>query len=125
MKEGLKIEENKKKTNSENKEESVKEKSNGHYCKECGNWVSDKADVCPNCGVKQAKEPNGKSNVAAGLLALFLGGLGAHKFYMKKPGMGILYLVFVWTYIPAIVGLVEGIIYLTMDENSFNEKYID
>lgn len=41
------------------------------------------------------------------LLALFLGGLGAHRFYMGDVGLGILYFVFVWTFIPAIVALVE------------------
>jgi len=46
------------------------------------------------------------------LLALFLGGLGAHKFYSGRTGMGILYLVFCWTLIPAIVALIEAIIAL-------------
>ncbi len=41
------------------------------------------------------------------LLALFLGGLGAHKFYMGHIGLGVLYLLFFWTFIPAIVALVE------------------
>ncbi|KAA9234688.1 MULTISPECIES: TM2 domain-containing protein [Aerococcus] len=47
------------------------------------------------------------------LLALLLGGIGAHKFYAHKYLLGILYLVFVWTYIPALIGLIEGIIALT------------
>lgn len=47
------------------------------------------------------------------LLAFFLGGFGLHKFYAGKTGMGILYLVFCWTGIPAIVGLIEAIIGLT------------
>ena len=41
------------------------------------------------------------------LLALFLGGFGAHKFYMGHIGLGVLYLLFFWTFIPAIVALVE------------------
>ena len=41
------------------------------------------------------------------LLTLFLGGLGAHRFYLGQTGLGILYLVFVWTFIPAIAALIE------------------
>jgi hypothetical protein len=37
--------------------------------------------------------------------------------------LGILYLVFVWTFIPAIVALVEGIIYLTKTDEEFSAKY--
>lgn len=44
--------------------------------------------------------------------AIFFGSLGVHKFIAGKIGLGILYLVFCWTGIPAIVGVVEGIISL-------------
>nr|DAL78048.1 MAG TPA: putative membrane protein [Caudoviricetes sp.] len=44
------------------------------------------------------------------LLALFLGGLGAHKFYSGKTGLGILYLVFCWTLIPGLIAFVEAIV---------------
>ena len=44
------------------------------------------------------------------VLCFFLGGLGIHKFYAGKTGMGILYLVFCWTGIPAIVAFVEFIL---------------
>lgn len=63
-----------------------------------------------------------KSKVAAGLLAIFLGGLGIHKFYLGQVGMGILYLVFCWTYIPAVIGLIEGIIYLCSNDHNFQVK---
>ncbi|MER1999445.1 MAG: hypothetical protein ABS882_06690, partial [Lysinibacillus sp.] len=35
---------------------------------------------------------------------------------------GILYLLFCWTYIPAIIGFIEGIIYLTQSEHNFQVK---
>jgi len=60
--------------------------------------------------------------VAAGILALLLGGIGVHKFYLNKVGLGFLYLIFVWTFIPAIIALVEGIIYLTQDDQTFSTK---
>jgi TM2 domain-containing membrane protein YozV len=64
-----------------------------------------------------------KSKVTAGVLGILLGGLGVHKFYLGKIGSGVLYLLFCWTGIPAIVGLIEGIIYLTMSDEDFNAKY--
>ncbi len=47
-----------------------------------------------------------KSGVTAVLFALFLGGIGAHKFYMGQTGWGIVYLLFCWTAIPAFVALI-------------------
>lgn len=41
------------------------------------------------------------------LLAFFLGSLGAHHFYMKRAGLGILYACFFWTFIPAVIGVLE------------------
>jgi len=49
-----------------------------------------------------------KNPTTAVVLALFLGGLGIHKFYLGQTGLGILYLVFCWTYIPGIVGFIEA-----------------
>jgi|AGTN01.2.fsa_nt_gi Predicted membrane protein len=67
---------------------------------------------------------NTKSKVAAGLLALFLGGIGVHKFYLGQVGAGIVYLLFCWTGIPAIIGFVEGIIYLTSSDENFYYRYV-
>jgi TM2 domain-containing membrane protein YozV len=67
--------------------------------------------------------PNGKNRVVAALLALFLGGFGAHKFYLGKIGLGVVYLVFFWTMIPAIVAFVEAILLLIMSDGDFNKKY--
>ena len=43
-------------------------------------------------------------------LCLFLGGIGAHKFYAGKWIMGILYLLFCWTYVPTIIALIDFLI---------------
>jgi TM2 domain-containing membrane protein YozV len=48
-----------------------------------------------------------KDPTTALLLALFLGGLGAHQFYMGNVALGIIYAVFCWTLIPACIALVE------------------
>lgn len=63
-----------------------------------------------------------KSKVTAGILAILLGGLGIHKFYLGKIFQGILYILFCWTYIPAIIGVIEGIIYLTKSDEAWAEK---
>jgi TM2 domain-containing membrane protein YozV len=41
------------------------------------------------------------------LLALFLGSFGLHHFYLRRTGLGILYLCFFWTGIPGILGFIE------------------
>ena len=48
-----------------------------------------------------------RDEVVGILLALFLGTFGAHHFYLRRTGLGILYLCFFWTGIPAIAGFVE------------------
>ena len=63
-----------------------------------------------------------KSKAAAGVLGILLGGIGAHKFYLGKIGMGIVYLLFCWTGIPAIVGFIEGIVYLCSNDHNFQVK---
>ncbi|MBQ3390305.1 MAG: TM2 domain-containing protein [Firmicutes bacterium] len=64
-----------------------------------------------------------RSKIAAGVLGIVLGGLGIHKFYLGKIGLGIVYILFVWTGIPSIIGLVEGIIYLCTDDLTFQLKH--
>jgi TM2 domain-containing membrane protein YozV len=64
-----------------------------------------------------------RNKTTAALLAILLGGLGVHKFYLGRPVQGVLYLVFCWTFIPAIVGFIEGLILLSQDEQQFQLAY--
>ena len=64
-----------------------------------------------------------KNKTLAAILALFLGGLGIHKFYLGKTAAGILYLLFCWTLIPAILAFVDFLILIFMSDNNFNAKY--
>ncbi|MGI6649546.1 MAG: NINE protein [Bacillota bacterium] len=93
------------------------------FCRSCGGQVKKEAEICPHCGVRQftpqPQIPGNKSRIAAGLFALLLGGIGVHKFYMGQTGKGILYILFCWTFIPAILALVEGICILIEDDVKF------
>lgn len=64
-----------------------------------------------------------KDKTVAALLALFLGGLGVHKFYLDRPGQGLIYLLFCWTFLPALISLFEGVYYLLMSTDEFNLAY--
>lgn len=72
---------------------------------------------------KQIETKSNRSRVVAGLLAIFLGGLGIHKFYLGKPIQGVIYLVFSWTTIPMIIAFIEGFYYFFMSDKSFESKY--
>lgn len=49
-----------------------------------------------------------KNPTTAVVLALFLGGIGAHRFYLGETGAGIIYLLFCWTFIPELIALFEA-----------------
>ncbi|MGH9416320.1 MAG: NINE protein [Terriglobales bacterium] len=104
------------------------------FCPECGQIIRAKAEICPHCGVRVAPPPssisfdaglapNGKSKLAAALFAILLGGLGVHKFYLGQIGWGIVYLIFCWTFIPSLIGIIEGIVLLVMPDAEFVAKY--
>ncbi len=100
------------------------------FCFACGTLLDARAELCPSCGIRQMPPPGqsidsalGRSRIVAALLGIFLGIFGIHKFYLGKTGQGLVYLVFFWTVIPAILGLIEGIWYLTMSDREFQARY--
>ena len=62
-----------------------------------------------------------KNPTTAIVLALFLGGLGAHKFYLNQVGLGIVYLLFSWSGIPMILGFIEAF-FIAGKVSEMNEK---
>lgn len=100
-------------------------RDNEKFCHECGSAINAKAEICPKCGVRQLgmQAASGRNKTVAGLLALFLGGLGIHKFYLGKGIQGVFYLLLCWTFIPAVIALFEGIWYLLQSEESFRARF--
>ena len=64
-----------------------------------------------------------KSKGIAILLAIFLRGFGIHKFYLGQTLWGIVYLLFFWTFTPAIISLFKVVILLFMNETEFNQRF--
>jgi TM2 domain-containing membrane protein YozV len=48
---------------------------------------------------------------------------GLHKFYMRQPLWGVLYLMLSWTPIPRIASAIEGAWYLSQDADEFDLKF--
>lgn len=80
---------------------------------------------------------SGKSKIVAGLLAIFLGGLGIHKFYLGYTVPGIIFLLintvgfavtwllaFIPNIVIGIIVFIEGIIYLTKSDEEFEQTYV-
>ena len=113
------------------------------YCSACGASIDARAEICPKCGVRQHGGPLAQAlpgdpavrqasgnKVAAGLCGILLGALGVHKFVLglTTPGV-IMLLVSLLTCGPGailmgIIGLVEGIIYLTKSDEDFYQIYV-
>lgn len=114
----------------------VKPLTSKMYCQNCGAETKENQVVCPECGVKlkSSIKPD-KSKVVAGLLAIFLGSLGIHKFYLGYNVSGIVMLLITligsWlTFgitggVIAIIALIEGILYLTKSDEDFENIYVE
>ena len=96
------------------------------YCPSCGGPAVQDASVCAHCGcaLGQTVDPNAKSKLVAGLMGIFLGSLGIHNFYLGFTGKAMAQLLITLislatlSWISAIWGIVEGILYLTGRKNA-------
>src|SRR5258707_2819011 len=108
-------------------------RSQKNFCYNCGTATSSVQIMCVKCGASVAAHKE-KSKAVAGLLGIFLGHLGAHKFYLGYTTQAVITLVVtiiggiltvgVAAAVTWIVGLVEGIIYLTKSDQEFRETYV-
>lgn len=65
-------------------------------------------------------KPTSQRRIAI-VLAIFLGWLGAHRFFLGQIGWGLGFLVIAWIFVPlsAVLGLIDAIRYLFMDDETF------
>lgn len=99
------------------------------FCQKCGTRIPADTRYCPACGTAVSGTMSGavKDKLTAGILAILLGSLGIHYFYLGKTTAGILTIVIsmctcgIWS----VVMLVQGILMLVMDDRSFYSKYVD
>ena len=54
-----------------------------------------------------------KNKTLGGVLAIFTGTIGLHKFYMGQWKQGLVYLLFFWTGVPTVLGIMDGARLLT------------
>ena len=74
----------------------------------------------------QQSYPQDNKKVACGILAILLGPFGIHKFLLGYTNEGIITLVitvFSCGTITSLIGLIEGIIYLTKSDQEFFQTY--
>ena len=76
--------------------------------------------------MSDAKPPGAEKKIAAGICGILLGGLGIHKFILGYTKEGIIQLIVsvATCGIGSIIGLIEGIIYLTKSDEEFVKTYV-
>lgn len=120
-------------------------------CPKCGSRYSDSETFCSQCGTQlsyceqtpppygsqqtgyardnafDAAGPEGKSRGIAALLAILIGALGVHYFYLNKTAAGFICILLsfvtcgtIWP----IITLIQGILMLCMTNEDFEHKYV-
>lgn len=117
------------------------------YCSECRSYHNDNENFCPTCGrplltviqtpppprgaydsnnAFDSAGPEGKSRGVAALLAILLGYLGIHYFYLGKVGGGLICILLsiitcgAWQ----IITLIQGILMFCMTNEEFEQKFV-
>ena len=99
-----------------------------NYCPNCGQPTPMGNQICMQCGVAlntpMYNVKSGKSKVAAGLLAIFLGAFGVHNFYLGYTGKAVAQLLItlltcgMGSIVSGIWAFIEGIMILTGSINT-------
>jgi TM2 domain-containing membrane protein YozV len=119
------------------------------YCTKCGAINDELAPYCTACqaplapvgGYQPMQSVNPQSmtdwkamgadkKIAAGICGIVLGWAGVHKFILGYTTEGVIMLVislvscFTLAIVPSVIGIVEGIIYLTKSDEEFVRTYL-
>jgi TM2 domain-containing membrane protein YozV len=122
------------------------------YCTKCGAVNDDTSQYCASCqaplspisgyqpmqSVNQGasgamidwKAMGGDKKIVAGIVAILLGAFGIHKFLLGYTTEGIIMLAItivscgLLAIVPSVVGIIEGIMYLTKSDEEFVRTYI-
>lgn len=110
------------------------------HCQACGKETQPGAVVCVHCGAQLATSTAQNKAVSdkkliTGICGILLGSLGVHKFILgyTVPGVVMLLVSIVGGFltcgiapaIVAVVGLIEGILYLTKSDEEFARTYLE
>ncbi|MGS2741437.1 TM2 domain-containing protein [Sinomicrobium sp. M5D2P17] len=114
----------------ENKDEksfSDKAKEMGEEAKKTAKEIGDEAKESArefSDGVQEALKSQENKKILAGVLAIVIGALGIHKFILGYNKEGIIQILLSFLCgLGGIIGLVEGIIYLTKSDEEFYNTY--
>ena len=119
------------------------------FCTKCGAQNEDYAQTCSQCQaqlpqvggyqpiqppapmygsgeVQDWKQAGADKKLVAGICGILVGGFGIHKFILGYTTEGIIQIVItlVTCGVGSIIGLIEGIIYLTKSDEDFVRTYI-
>lgn len=92
------------------------------FCRQCGNQMPAEQRVCGKCGASHVVGA-GRSKVAAGFLAFFLGGFGVHRFYLGQ-WWGIFYIpLFFVLFSSVLIGIIEAVYFWVCSNEGWDKKY--
>jgi TM2 domain-containing membrane protein YozV len=106
--------------------------NDARLCPVCRTPLGGAETFCPRCGtaVHEAAAAPGtppvagaKDRVATGVLAILIGGLWVHKFYLGQWGWGVLFFLFCWTGVPSLLALIDGILILVRTDAEFQRVH--
>lgn len=118
------------------------------YCTKCGAVNDETSQYCVNCqaplsqvsgyqpmqsvnqgagAMSDLKPPGADKKLVAGICGILLGGFGVHKFILGYTTEGIIQIVITVLTCGGggIIGIIEGIIYLTKTDEDFVRTYIE